>query len=229
MRTKRTNGITVRYKVTDKTNIEHLTTKQFLAKIEVKNDLSMYLAEKVEIYLNDLGYVFVYRNTCITNMMNLKETLFDYNQEGADKGIVLHAFDISERDPFTDLVISCSDTDVLLILSFYNEDLCSSCIFKTRNNELKLQTIHENLGKEARKALLGFDSFCRCGQTSKFNGYSKLSCWNLLRSPNKSILEAFRVLGENLSPPTYDGLKNFVMDLYFPKRPFTISNIGELR
>ena len=89
-------------------------------------------------------------------MMNLKETLFDYNQEEADKGIVLHAFDISERDPFTDLVISCSDTDVLLILLFYNEDLCSSCIFKTRNNELKLQTIHENLGKEARKALPRF-------------------------------------------------------------------------
>ena len=38
-RAKRTNGIAVRYKVTDKTNIEHLTTKQFLANIETKTIL----------------------------------------------------------------------------------------------------------------------------------------------------------------------------------------------
>ena len=44
MRTKRTNGIAVRYKVTDKTNTGHLTTKQFLANIETKNNLTMCLA-----------------------------------------------------------------------------------------------------------------------------------------------------------------------------------------
>ena len=114
----RTNGIAVRYKVTDKTNIEHLTTKQFLANTETKNDLSMYLAGKVDIHLSNLDYVVVYGNTCITNMINLNETLFDYNQEEADTGIVFQVFDVSERDPFTNLVISCSDTDVLLILLF---------------------------------------------------------------------------------------------------------------
>ena len=92
-----------------------------------------------------------------------------------------------------------------------------------------MQTIHENLGREACKALLGFHSFSGCDQTSKFNGYSKLSCWRLCRSSNESILEAFRTLGENLSLSTYDGLENFVMDLHCQKRPLTISNIGELR
>ena len=96
MRTKRSNGIAARYKVTDKTNIEHLTTKQFFANIETKNDLTMYLAKKVEIYLNNLDYVVVYGNTCIKNIMNLKEKLFDYNQEETDTGIVLHALDVSE-------------------------------------------------------------------------------------------------------------------------------------
>ena len=42
MRTKQTNRIPVRYKVTNKTNIEHLTTKQFLANIETKNNLTMH-------------------------------------------------------------------------------------------------------------------------------------------------------------------------------------------
>ena len=110
MRTKRTNGIAVRCKVINKTNIEHLTTKQFLVNIETKNDLTMYLVEKVEIYLNNLDYVVVYGNTCITDLMNLKET---------GTGIVLHALDVSEPEPFINLVISCSDTDVLLIRLFY--------------------------------------------------------------------------------------------------------------
>ena len=37
------------------------------------------------------------------------------------------------------------------------------------------------------------------------------------------------ISSENLSPSTYDRLENFVMDLSCPKRPLTISNIGELR
>ena len=132
MRTKQTDGTAVRYKVTDKTNIEHLTTKQLLVNIETKNDLTMFLAEKVEIYLNNLDYVVVYGNIW-------KHTCTRKHYLEADTGIVLHALDVSERDPFTDPVISCSDTDVLLILLFYHEDLCSSCIFKTRNNDIKFK------------------------------------------------------------------------------------------
>ena len=65
--------------------------------------------------MNNLDYVVVYGHTCITNIINLKET-FDYNQEEADTGIASHTLDVSQRDPFTDLVIPWSDTDVLLIL-----------------------------------------------------------------------------------------------------------------
>jgi len=45
----------------------------------------------------------------------LGEKLYNYNQKGADTVIVLHAIDVTKRDPFTDLVVLCSDTDVLLI------------------------------------------------------------------------------------------------------------------
>ena len=86
----------------------------------------MYLAEKVEIYPKNPDYVVVYGNTCITNMMNLKETLL-----------------------------------------FYYEDLCSSCIFKTRNNKFKLQRIHENLGRKACEALLGFQVFIHFPDVTK--------------------------------------------------------------
>ena len=39
MRTKQTNGIAARYKVTDKANIELLTRKQFLENIETKKQI----------------------------------------------------------------------------------------------------------------------------------------------------------------------------------------------
>ena len=42
-------------------------------------------------------------------------------------------------------------------------------------------------------------------------------------------MEAFRAIGENRSPSTYDGLGNIVMDSYCLKRPLTVSDISELR
>ena len=127
-------------------------------------------------------------------------------------------------------ILSYSDTDVLLILLFYYKDLCSSCIFKTRNNEFKFQIIHENLGRQACKALLGFDSFSGWDQ--------KQASLMVIRSFHAGIYfdhpmslswKHFKHL-EKISPHLLMmDLINFVMDLYCLKRPLTISNIGELR
>ena len=43
-RTRRTGGETVRYKISDDTVIEHLTTKQFLSDTKTKQDLAKYLS-----------------------------------------------------------------------------------------------------------------------------------------------------------------------------------------
>ena len=67
--------------------------------------------------------------------MILDEQLYKYNQEEADTGIVLHAIDVTKRDPFTDLVVLCSDTDVLLILLHYFEMISSSTIFETTEHK----------------------------------------------------------------------------------------------
>ena len=40
--------------------------------------------------------------------------------------VVLYTLDVTQRNPFSGLLISCSDTDVLLILLHYFEDICSS-------------------------------------------------------------------------------------------------------
>ena len=76
-----------------------------------------------------------YGNCCLTDISSLNRDLFDYNQE-ADIGIVLHALDVSKNDPFTELVIACSDKDVLLILLNCFEGIKSCTIFKTLHQTL---------------------------------------------------------------------------------------------
>ena len=94
-------------------------------------------------------------------MSDPDENLFDYNHEEADTGIVLHAIDVTKRGPFSELVILCSDTDVLPILLHYFESLCSSTIFKTVNREFVLRKIHSQLPLNVCKALLGFHAITK--------------------------------------------------------------------
>ena len=46
-RTRRTGGETVRYKISNDTVIEHLTTKPFLSDTNTKQDLTKYLSMKL--------------------------------------------------------------------------------------------------------------------------------------------------------------------------------------
>ena len=123
-----------------------METKEFLVNNETNTDLTQYLAEKLVTALATAAYEIVFGNTCKTNI-DINENLLDYNQEEADTGIMLHALDFTERKPFSELAISCSDTDVFLTLLHYFEDICSSTTFKARNKEIYLRTVHEILGK----------------------------------------------------------------------------------
>ena len=66
---------------------------------------------------------------------------------------------MSKNDPFTELVISCSDTDVLLILLNYFEDINGCTIFKTSHHEYYLREIHESLKPVSLKHFLVFMDF----------------------------------------------------------------------
>ena len=83
-----------------------------------------------------LDFMVAYGNCCLTDISSLNRDLFDYNQEEADTGIVLHVLDVSKNDPFTELVIACSDKDVLLILLNCFESINSCTIFKTLHQTL---------------------------------------------------------------------------------------------
>ena len=120
----------VHYKVTDSTRIRHLETKKFLVSIETKTELTRYLANNLAADL-EKDFVVVFDRSCFSNLADLEESLKTYGQEEADTGIVLHAIDVCRRDPFSELTISCSDTDALLIVLNYFKQLPSTTIFKT--------------------------------------------------------------------------------------------------
>ena len=111
--------------------------------IYTKQELTEYLSTKLSQHLVK-DYAVVYRQTILTNMIDLNQNLHIYNHEKADTEIIPHTLDISKRDSFTELVIFCSDTDVLLILLYYFEELSSCAVFKTTNKSYVPRKIHEN-------------------------------------------------------------------------------------
>ena len=176
-----------------------------------------------------IRYVTVCSTTCDTNMPDLDPALSNHKQEEADTIIVLHAIDVTRRNPFSDLIISCSDTDVPLILLHYFEDLCSTTVFSTHEHDMPLQPLAEKLGSNVCKGLLGFHTLTGSDQTGKFFGFSKLTCWNTYMASPQITLKVFEKLGRVLDDETEEKLANFVLELYMKQRPKSVTTLGALR
>ena len=123
MRKKRTGEVTVRYKVNDKTRLEHLSLKSFLSHIQTKNELMAYLSKKVAAVCEKAGkvYVVVYHNRCESNTP----------VDEANSLMILYATDVARSDPFRELVVCSPDTDVFLLSIFFHKDLCNHTTFRT--------------------------------------------------------------------------------------------------
>ena len=81
-------------------------------------------------------FVVVVERSCFyTNLPDLDDSLRNYGQEEADTGIVLHAIEVCKRDPCSEIIINCSDTDFLLILLHYFQQLPSTTMFKKRDHQ----------------------------------------------------------------------------------------------
>ena len=229
-RANRNKNVPVQYKITDATKIGHLKTKQLLSSIETKNELTAYLSHKLRSELN-MDYVIVYGRTCLTNIADLDPELQTYNHEEADTGIVLHCIDISKRDPFTELVVSCSDTDVLLILLHYFNQLCTTTVFKTLHQQMNLRMMYESFSPRRCQSLLGFHAITGCDQTGKFYGHSKKSCWNVFMDAPDEIIDALAKLGDltEFTDADAESLEKFVILLYCKAIPITVNNLADLR
>ena len=104
----------------DDTFISNLKTKEFLSSAKTKEELTIYLGEKLirEFLRQNKQFVVVYDNKCETNISNFDNHLRVHCHGEADTFIVLHGIDVAKRDSFQELYINCCDIDVFLLLLF---------------------------------------------------------------------------------------------------------------
>ena len=112
---------------------------------------------------------------------------------------------IAKIDPFREVVIVCSDTDVLLMLLYHYQTLCTQTIMRVGRGDHKRDT---NIGKSFEapgdaksQALVRFHAFTDCVQTGKFNDHAKQLCWNTFITSPKKIIDAFMLLGNSIKHP----------------------------
>ena len=131
----------------DDTFINNLKTKEFLFSAKTKEELTIYLSEKLigEFLHQNKQFVVVYDNKCETNISNFDNNLRVHCHEEADTLIVLHGIDVAKRDPFQELYIDCWDTDVFLLLLYYFEKLCTRTVFNGKNDCIDIGMLYEVL------------------------------------------------------------------------------------
>ena len=181
----------------------------------------------------EIDYFIVFDTTCVTNITDLNNDLTSHSHEEADTLIVLHCLNVAKRDPFREVYVLCSDTDVLLLLMNYYEELCAKTVFKGNNSrDIDIGKAFEGLGQDKVKSLLGFHAFSGCDQTSKFSGYGKSSYWKTFMSSPSSVITAFQRLGDDFDvykdDSTFYGIERFVLDLYQPFRPKNVDSRSSL-
>ena len=234
----RTNGEEVRYRVTDETCLSNTTMKKFLSHIETKQDLTVYLSNKVIEKFTNIATQFVvtFDTKSVTNINDLSIST-NHDHEEADTLLILHATEIAQRSAFSDCVIYSPDTDVFLLLIHFYESLPILTKFKTGKGEyqreINIGTCFESLGPLKASAILGFHTFTGCDQTGKFNGKSKSTCWKTFMKCDSKILTALSDLGTSQNLPrleTLEALEYFVVQLYGgDKLPSHIQSLPQLR
>ena len=155
-----------------------------------------------------------------------------HSHEEADTLIVLHSIEVAKRNPFCQLYVACSDTDVLLLLLYFYPQICNNTAFHATTRDIDVGCAYNALGNEKSMALLGFHAFTGCDLTERFSEFSKTTCFDTFLKRNSFVYKAFASLGNNgdgLKEEIIDGLTQLVLDLYQPKRPSNINTLGQLR
>ena len=125
------------------------------------------------------------------------------DHEEADKRIILHAKEASDQG-LERLVVRCKDTDVLVLLKFFSNELCKEIWMQTGSfKSPKFVKVHEiHIQNTMRRSLLGYHAITGCDTVSHFRGYGKTKSWKvyennseLLKNLGYGILTEETILG----------------------------------
>ena len=176
--------------------------------------MAKYLSKKLYQASNGVTFVVSYEKHCITNIADLKENLKSHSHEEANTCITLHILGDTSRNLFTELVVYCFDTDVLLPLLYCFDDICSSTIFRSTSRDIHVRSMYTHLGSELCSSLHGFHTLTGCHQAGRFCVYGKPSCWKVLTNVSKKLSNLLRSLCEqDITDDVQNKLEEFVLDL----------------
>ena len=145
-RSKRTQGTQIRYKIAGDANIQTIPMKKLLSHILTKHELTKYLGDHLaeELQRLERRYAAVYHHQCITNIPHFSPE--------ADTWLILHSIDVATMDPFKEVTICSPDTDVFLLLVYYQPNLCSKTVFRTGRGkdvrDIDIKSAYEVIGSE---------------------------------------------------------------------------------
>lgn len=119
--------------MSDATNIENISLKQFLSHIDTKQELTKYLSTKIISSFKKSGtnYVVTCDLSSESNIEEYRDEMKAHDHEEADTLLILQALDVAKRDPFTECVVYSPDTDVFLLLLHYSSSLPQVWLFKS--------------------------------------------------------------------------------------------------
>ena len=130
-REDRTSGIQIQCKIEDDTNIENITSEKFLSLVNTKRDFIKRLSCKIAQVFSaaEKRYIVAYSITAESSIVHFPDELKFHPHEEADTLIVLQSIDVAKSNPFCQLYVACSDTDVLLLLLYFYPQICNNTIF----------------------------------------------------------------------------------------------------
>ena len=149
------------------------------------------------------------------------------DHEEADTIIILHAKEASDQG-YERLVVRCKDRDVLVLLTFFSNELCQEIWMQTGSFKspkfVKEHQIH--ILNTMRQNLLKYHAITGCDTVSHFRGYGKKKSCKVYEN-NSELLK--NLGGGILTEETILGAEEFVGKMYMYSESSDITSVNELR
>lgn len=198
----------IQFHVNDDTPIKSIP--DFLAHSATKAELTKYLGDKVIAYFESRSekVLVAYHNIMVSNctlsdIVAMPEMLHgQHSLEEADQLIPLNAVDVALKNANCDLTVFATDTDILILLiGFYNDIPKSTVIMRTRSEKLCVRDFYLRLGKKRAESIIGWYAFKGTDNTGSFATKGVKQQFSAFMAADNEILEAFAAYGIHVVLP----------------------------
>jgi hypothetical protein len=131
--------------------------------------------------------------------------------EEADTRLILHAIDCSRQSNANNIVVSASDTDVLLLLLAHLSEINSNVWMMAGTSKkpkwIPVNEVHTKLPEGSEQCLLQFHALTGCDTTSYLSGHTKKKAY-------KTFKDFFQLGEGEITADIYKGAETFLCRLY---------------